>query len=321
MTAAVVVDVAGGPMGGAARYRAEVYRYLAGAGREDVKVIGADRRVDPGWLVRREAVRSAGVRRVALNNVSFVSPGGERWTLVANPWDFVNDDEEARLPPSARATIRRRAAVVHLAARRSDVIIAPCTDMADRIARVMPTMRSRIVVRMHPVSADSVPVSRRDQDILCPVLFSPYKRMVERIAEWLAASDQYIDPSIRLIVTANRSEVPDELACHPRIDLLGRLELSDLRQLWARSRAIYFPTSVESFGYPLAEARVNGQPVIALETPQNREIAGEALCGFSTGDHESLRKATERALTTVLKPDPGPFDPDAYFTWLLGPRR
>jgi hypothetical protein len=321
VAAAVVVDVAGGPMGGAARYRAEVYRYLERTRRQDVKVIGADRRVDPGWLLRRETGRSVGIRRVALNNVGFVSPGGKRWTLVANPWDFMIEEEEARLVPSARATIKRRAAVVHLAARRSDVIVVPCTDMAERITRTLPSLRSRIVVRMHPVSADSVPRSPRDQVILCPVLFSPYKRMTERISEWLAASDKHIDPSIRLIVTANSAEVPADLARHPRIDLVGRLSLNDLREMWARSSAIYFPTSVESFGYPLAEARVNGQPVIALDTSQNREIAGPALCGFSAGDRESLRDATERALLTEVVPDPAPFEPAAYFDWLLGPVR
>ena len=325
MSAAVIVDVAGGPFGGAARYRTEVYRYLARSGREDVTVIGAERRVDPAWLLRREAARSAGGRRVALNNVSFVSPGGERWTLVANPWDFVTDDEWSKLPLSDRAEIRCRASVVHLAARRSDVIVAPCTDMAERITRVLPSVRSRVVMRMHPVSAeisvDSAPAVPRDQVILCPVLFYPKKRMVGRIAEWLAAIDKHVDPSVRLLVTADHAEVPADLARNPRIELVGRLDLIRLRRLWALSRAIYCPTNVESFGYPLAEARVNGQPVIALDTPQNREIAGSALCGFIPGNPDSLRQATELALTLDVKPDPDPFDPDAYFSWLLGPPR
>ena len=91
--------------------------------------------------------------------------------------------------------------------------------------------------------------------------------------------------------------------------------------MWARSRAIYFPTGLESFGYPLAEARVSGQPVIARDTAQNREIAGPALCGYTLGDPDSLRRAVEVALTADVAPDPGPFDPDQYFGWLLGPPR
>ena len=321
MTAKVIVDVAGGPMGGAARFRAELLRYLNRSGREDVHVIGAGRRLDPAWLLCREAARSAHGRRVALNNVSFVSPGGERWTLVRNSWDFMTHNEASYLTASARATFRHRAAVVRLAARRSDVIIAPSTDLAERIMRALPSLSDRVVVRMHPVSADSVPELERDRVILCPVLFSPHKRMAGRIKEWLDANDDYIDPSHRLIVTADKSELPAELACHSRIELVGRLELSELNRLWARSSVIYFPTSVEAFGYPLAEARVNGQPVIALDSPQNREIAGPALFGFTAGDHGSLRQATKLALNAQIEPDPAPFDPDSYFRWLLGEPR
>lgn len=320
MTVAVIVDVAGGPMGGAARYRAEVYRYLTRSGRSDVKVIGAQRRVDPAWLIRREATIPARARRIALNNVSFVGPGGERWTLVANLWDFMTEEEGSSLSRSARAAIRRRAAVVHLAARRSDVIVAPCSDMAERIASLIPGTGDRIVVRPHPVSAGPAGPALRDRVILCPVLFSPYKRMAERIREWLDAVED-LDPSVRMLVTASEAEVPAPLSRNPRIELVGRLDLSDLRVLWARSLAIFFPTSVESFGYPLAEARVNGQAVIALDTPQNREIAGRALCGFTSGNRDSLRNATELALTTRVRPDPAPFDPEAYFTWMLGPPR
>ena len=124
-----------------------------------------------------------------------------------------------------------------------------------------------------------------------------------------------------MLVTADRTELSSNLADHQRIELVGQLSHAELRLLWARSRAIYFPTGIESFGFPLAEARVNGQPVIARDTEQNREIAGPALCGFAVGDRDSLRGATERALSVELEPDPAPFEPDAYFTWLLGEPR
>ena len=191
--------------------------------------------------------------------------------------------------------------------------------MAERVTRILPGLQKRIVVRPHPVSADSIPTIQPDRVILCPVLFSAYKGMVGRIEEWLAATDDHIDPSFHLVVTANKAEVPESLAGNPRLELAGRIDHSDLRRLWARARAIYYPTRIESFGYPLAEARVNGQPVIALDTPLNREVAGPALCAFMSGDTASLRQATELALTSGIKPDPAPFDPDAYFSWLLGP--
>jgi glycosyltransferase involved in cell wall biosynthesis len=142
--------------------------------------------------------------------------------------------------------------------------------------------------------------------------------MVPRIREWLDAVDGTIDKSVKLLVTANSSEVPISIKQDARIELVGRLATAELRRLWVRSRAIYFPPGLESFGFALAEARAYGLPVIAQATPQNTEIAGPALCGFTLGDAESLRSATELALSMEAIPDPAPFDPDAYFDWMLG---
>ena len=61
--------------------------------------------------------------------------------------------------------------------------------------------------------------------------------------------------------------------------------------------------------------------MIARDTAQNREIAGPALCGFQPSDPDSLRHAVKLALTSDVRPDPAPFDPDAYFEWLLGSPR
>ena len=97
-------------------------------------------------------------------------------------------------------------------------------------------------------------------------------------------------------VTADRAEVPPAVASHPRVQLVGRLPHAQLRELRARSRAVYFPTDLESFGYPLAEARVSGQSVIARDTAQNREVAGSALCGYESWRPRlaAARRHTER---------------------------
>ena len=320
MTAAVTVDVAGAQMGGAARFAEELRGYLARTGRSDVRVIGNARRVDPRWLLERE-MRRPGMRRVAVNNVSFVAPGAERWTLLRNALHFLTAAEAARLDPELRASVQRQAAVVRFCARRADVIVVPCTTMGERVARAIPAVRSRMVVRPHPVSADPTPPRHRDPAILCPVLFAPYKQMSERLAELMVALGQHGDPAVQVRVTAAPADVPPRLASDPRMEFLGRIDQRQLAGVRARSTAIYFPTGLESFGYPLAEARASGQAVIARETSQNREIGGAALCGFSPGDPESLRSAVALALTSTVTPDPVPFDPDAYFSWMLGEPR
>ncbi|MGB8099216.1 MAG: glycosyltransferase [Terracidiphilus sp.] len=321
MTATVFVDAAGGTVGGAGRFRVELYQYLARTGREDVRLIGAFRRIDPAWLLRREMNIPTRARRVALNNLGFLMPGGQRWTRLGNPLDFLTDEEWSKLHPSLQKESRVRTPIVRMAVRRSDVIVTPSTAMAERVAHVMPSLRSRITPRLNPVSPDSIPKMPREPVILCPVIFSPYKHMVDRLTEWVTAVDDHIDPWVRMIVTADKTELPDDLARHPRIELVGQLSQAELRLLWGRSQAIFFPTGLESFGFPLAEARANGQPVIARDTEQNREIAGPALCGFTIADTDSLQRATQRALSVDVAPDPAPFDPDSYFSWLLGEPR
>jgi hypothetical protein len=318
MTTAVTIDLAGGKIGGAARYRIELNGYLDRRARHDIKLIGASRRLSLAWLAAREATAARRSRRIALNNVGFLTPGGERYTLLANALHFLAGPEMAALDPGLGVAVSRQAGIVHRAARRSDVLVAPCTAMAERITAVLPDVADRLVVRMHPVSAVATARPRGGSLILCPVLFAPYKHMADRIGEWLAAVDDVLDDSVRLIVTASPAEVPASLAASPRLHFVGRLTVGDADGLWRRSRAIYFPTGLESFGCPLAEARANGVPVIARDTPQNREIAGPALCGFTLGDAYSLRQATEAALTARVAPDPEPFDPDAYFDWMLG---
>jgi glycosyltransferase involved in cell wall biosynthesis len=327
MNGGVAVDIAGAAMGGAARYAAELRSYLLRSERMDVRVIGAARRVEPSWLMRRETAAPGAWRRVALNNVTFVAPGGERWTLLGNALHFLSEAEAAVLDPDLRARMRRDAAVVRLTARRADTIVVPCAAMAERVARHLPSARRRLAVRPHPVSpalpaGEASPAGARPRQgrpvILCPVLLASCKRMDERVAELLAAVTRIGD--IRVQVTATAAELP-AVAGHPAVDLVGRRAEREMRDLWARCRAVYFPTGLESFGYPLAEAGVRGLPVIALDTAQNREIAGGALCGFRAGDAGSLCAAAAAVLAARPAPDPRPFDPDSYFRWLLGSPR
>src|ERR1019366_6417166 len=102
--------------------------------------------------------------------------------------------EQPCLPPGLVTTIRRQSVIIRAAAQRSDVIVVPCTSMAERVTTVVPSLGSRIVIRPHPVSADSIPRLRREPAILCPVLFDSYKPMADRLKQLLAAMDNCCNP-------------------------------------------------------------------------------------------------------------------------------
>lgn len=311
-----IIDVAGAHQGGAARFLSELDRYLE-TSHDDIQVLGRGSGLTAAWLGWREYLARSADNVVATNNVSFVAGSGERTVLLRNALHFLTQAEVAGGLRRPRSVIAQTP-VIRAAARRADRIVVPCAAMGDRVTTVSPRLAGRVSVRHHPVSQSG----RRTRTVsesaflLAPVLFAGYKAMDQHINSLLAALSLTSSP-LQVHLTASASEVPPHIAADPRITLLGRLPASELIDQWRSCTAAFFPTGTESFGYPLAEARVNGIPVIAQATEQNREIAGRALCGFALNDIASLSAAVEMAATRPVTPDARPFDPTRYFDFLL----
>jgi glycosyltransferase involved in cell wall biosynthesis len=313
----VVIDAAGGVVGGAARWTAELDGFLAAQPVPvPVTVIGRRLGLTPGWLLRREhAARSAHIA-IASNNVSFAFASPHRRVLVRNALHFLHPAEDhllARMPRGFRAQIP----VVRQLLRRAEVIVAPTSAMAERVCHHIPAARARVVVRPHPVT----PAGERDVAdepfILVPVLPAPYKNLLPELEALLSAIDRTGRPIV-VRLTARPEDLPPALVRHPRLTLLGTLPHEALNRLWRTATAIFFPSCVEAFGYPLAEARAYGIPVLAPDTDQNREVAANALRPYRSGSRESLAEALD-GLDEPVCPDPRAFDRDAYFRWLFEP--
>ena len=304
-------------MGGAARFLDELKQWLARGDHPEVRLVGEGRSLSPHWLIQRDLTARSALR-VALNNVSFVGLG-ERRTLLRNALHWLDGEELAHhaagLPSSFAAEVR----IVRATARRADRLVVPCSAMADRVAAVAPHLADRLVVRHHPLTALPAPDPTSPRAILVPVLLAGYKRMDRHLVALLTALDRIGDGDVRVRVTARAVDVPPEVSGDRRVDLLGRLSTRDIADEWRRSALVYYPTGLESFGYPLAEARASGRHVIAQDSDQNVEIAGPALRAFTVEEPDSLAAAVAAAVTMPLpSPDPAPFDPDDYFRDLLG---
>jgi len=174
----------------------------------------------------------------------------------------------------------------------------------------------------HPVSLPP-PVAQREALVLCPVLDAPYKMLGQRLTDLTDAMEivrrEEVVGAPRLLLTITEDEALALGLRRPEwVHLLGRLSPSELRAVQQSARVIVYPTTLESFGYPLAEARLARQPVVAPDTSHAREVAGDALVPYSPTDPGSLVVALSEALKRQL---PGlvrnPFDPDAYFNRLL----
>lgn len=313
----VAVDAAGAAMGGASRLLVELRRYLSEQDRHDILLLGADRSLDLPWLLQREVAARGVVSRIALNNVAFVAGGARRSVLLRNALHFPVPDEEYLLPTRARRQVAVEARVVRMAARRADVLVAPSSGMAERVQRWLPSVATRLVVWPHPVSPRTSAEPRVPGLVLCPVLLAPYKKMgrwlrlLARAAELVRAEGS----DVRIEVTATEGELSAEGLGGLELVALGRLSVVEVERALTRASVIFYPTTVESFGYPLAEARVNGQAVLGADTPHNREVAGSALVPF-VPDVDGMARALALALTREVVAST-PESPVAYFDRLL----
>lgn len=308
-----VIDVAGAGSGGAARWRQEAEDWLLRRQPDDVRLIGEDQRVEARWLIRREFAAGRGTR-VAANNVSFIGGSAGRIVLLRNALHFLRPREWEAMPLLPAEAVRQ-AWVVRTLARRADRVVVPSSDMAARVAAALRGIDRRLVVRFHPVSGRCRRQAQGGQPyVLYPSLPVAHKDLYSGLCD-LLESLRLWGGAVRVKVTAPPAAL-GHCAGHPMVDAIGRQSLAEMDDLWAWAVAAYVPYTVESFCYPLAEARVAGIPVIAKDTAHNREIAGAALCGFSSGDLSSLACAVGRAFQSQPPCDPSPFDPDRYFQWL-----
>ncbi len=335
----ILVDCAGAQMGGAKRLLNEFDRYLRECRSAQLLVIGRDRALTAPWLLRREVTAGRFGRAVALNNVSHLIAGDERHVLVHGAQHFLRLDEARAFGQRIKPSVHAQAPVVRTALRRADLVFVPSSSMAERVVHLVPSVRDRIVVAFNPVTPPDATEgggqgSARDRDdhdspsttILCPILFSPYKRMADhlRIAldalDLLAGRPHDVEAVLAVTEAADHPEARP-LAGHPRLRFIGQQPPAAIMSMIARSSAVYFPSEFESFGYPLAEGRVMGVPVIAADSPHNREIAGAALMPYQREEPDEVATAMINALTAEVKPyRSGLFDRGPYFDRLLGLR-
>jgi hypothetical protein len=316
----VVVDTAGAMMGGALRFLRELDGYL-NSHPAAVTEIGRGHRLSVPWLARRELLARDTGHAIALNNVTFVYAGRFRTVLLRNALHFLSEDERAEIPLSP--AFRAQTSVVLALLRRADRVVVPSTAMGDRVTRAIPGLASRMSVMYHPVTPPAKPSTAPQAVALCPVLDAPYKKMGSRLIDVIAAvGDVRRDPAhgdLRLLLTATATEVSAlQLPRPPWVELLGRLTPGELATAQGAARVIIYPTVLESFGFPLAEARLARQPVVAPDSSHAREIAGDALVGFDPTRRPTLADALRRAMSTRLGPlDENPFDRDRYFDRLF----
>ena len=242
----------------------------------DGQVIGA--RVDAPAVV------------VLHHHLNFSRPQGQPWARRLY-WALWHDHD-----------IRRSAA-------RARALIAPTTVFAEEIVRWVPQARGKIQVVHHGVGRafraplpDELKATGARPHVLAVTNMHGYKnlegtlRIFARACEALphelrcaGVSDAQLDEA------AARAGVGEP--ARKRMRALGMVTETKLAELYRTASALLFPTLLESFGMPAAEAMASGCPVACSDLPALREVTAGAAVTASPHDEPAFADALRALLT------------------------
>lgn len=149
----------------------------------------------------------------------------------------------------------------------------------------------------------------------------PHKNHLLLLDAWRLLAEDGLFPQLRLTLDTKRfpelmAKVREASSAHG-LDIvnLGTLPRATLAVEYYRAAALVYPSSFESFGMPLIEARQCGLQIIAPELDYVRDVVVPAET-FDPTSTLSLARAVKRFLGKSERPE-WPLAPDAFLQRLL----
>lgn len=302
------------PVGGLHAYTAAMLRCIAAAGgRQTAALVPAQMEVPQG-MARIDAPAAIGMVNASswqrslrglryaarqswryrewhvLSTTHLGLPGHRHQVLT------VHDLRPRFMPDSWVQTVYFRF-LLPRALRRADGVLTVSETSKDAIAATYGIAREKIfvvpnVVRAVPVAVDVPPEV-------------PYLLMVNATYRHKNAGEVLEQHALwrgryRLKILAGEGSYRDELRARVKmlgletaVDFLPRVSDEELAALYTHAAALVYPSRMEGFGLPPAEALLYGTPVIVADIPVFHEILGEAPLFVRLGDTASWQRALE----------------------------
>ncbi len=167
------------------------------------------------------------------------------------------------------------------ALRRADRIAALSKSTADDLVKRFPGLGGKIEVVAPACDVECEPKALDGTGPQPPtaryvVMLGAHKRRKNLELAVAAASRVNSAKRLKLVVTGavHRSYADLIRANAPAVELRGAISKAEISALLAGATALLFPSRYEGFGLPIIEAMAVGCPVLALDTPISREVAG-----------------------------------------------
>ncbi len=164
---------------------------------------------------------------------------------------------------------------------RARKIVTVSKTTANDLVERFPECGSKVVPVLNgfEISDDEVPQrDRREETPYVLMLGAHHPRKNLRLAVLAVWRLQKSGVNVRLVLTGDvhNSFAPLLIEFSGTVVATGVLPRSDTFRLLRDAVALMFPSQYEGFGFPILEAMACGCPVLALDTPINREVGGEA---------------------------------------------
>ena len=251
-----------------------------------------------GWLIGRQCFRipgSSAMKGAFLFNTGHSGLERRDYSITLQkqgvlPLFFVHDLIPITHPEYCRAGerdrhIRRMNTVLHLARG----IIANSQATVDELRQYAATIRRAMPPSIvAPLAPAVLPLPSGDRPIATPYFVAlgtiePRKNHLLLLQVWKRLVEQLGTNAPKLVIIGQRGWDYENVA-----NMLDRCEIlrgsviecnscgdRELSTFLHHAQALLFPTFVEGYGMPLAEALSLGVPVVASDLPVFREIAGE----------------------------------------------
>ena len=186
------------------------------------------------------------------------------------------------MPVKERARIFVERRLIELFAGNTTQFFVQSESMAEGVRRML---RGKVEVGVIPfhstqslAAAKPAPVAAKDLDFLYPSTGHPHKNHRTLVEAWCLLAKEGLKPS--LAITVDKQGYPELAAWiedktrvfQLNLKNVGFVQPVDLLSYYARSKAMIFPSTCESFGRPILEAKDFDLPVIAGETDFVRDV-------------------------------------------------
>jgi glycosyltransferase involved in cell wall biosynthesis len=236
---------------------------------------------------------------------AFVSPPGWRGPSVVTIHDLVFLLEPERYRGRLNAWYAVRA--VRSSARRADRVLCASTAVRDRIIHHLGIDGAKVVAAPWGVSAPfRGPTAAREG------------RYILFVGRWEARKGLEVLHGALHEAAARGQRLPLVLAggpgwgtestlaallAEPEVDAVTDPSDEQLAALYAGALALAYPSRMEGFGFPVAEAMACGCPVIASDLPEIRAWAEDAPLYVPSGDRGRLADALTLLATEPRRRD------------------